>query len=80
MNKLFSVHEGLKQEVKSLNLKNNNLKLEAEKLEKQIVELKEKNKILRLTGKDHGDGNREVKLKVNEIVREVDKCIAQLNR
>lgn len=80
MNKLLSVHESLKQEVKRLNLKNNDLQLEAEKLAKQIVELKERNKILRLTGKDQGDGNREVKLKVNEIVREVDKCIAQLNR
>ena len=46
----------------------------------EIDELKEKNKILRIA-KPYGDGNnREIKLKINEIVREVDKCIAQLNQ
>jgi len=43
-------------------------------------ELKEKNKILRIAGGQKGEGNREMKLKINEIVREVDKCIAQLNQ
>lgn len=43
-------------------------------------ELREKNKILRIAGGQKGEGNREMKLKINEIVREVDKCIAQLNQ
>ncbi|MEQ8623991.1 MAG: hypothetical protein RJQ00_04025 [Vicingaceae bacterium] len=44
------------------------------------IELREKNKILRIAGGQKGEGNREMKLKINEIVREVDKCIAQLNQ
>ena len=51
----------------------------AAKLE-ELDELKEKNKILRIAGKTNEGDNREIKLKINEIVREVDKCIAQLNQ
>ena len=45
----------------------------------EIKELEEKNKILRIAGGQKGD-NREIKLKINEMIREVDKCIAQLNQ
>lgn len=54
----------------------NNLASMTEELE----ELKEKNKILRIAGNNGESDNREIKLKINEIVREVDKCIAQLNQ
>lgn len=47
---------------------------------KELEELKEKNKILRIAGNNGESDNREIKLKINEIVREVDKCIAQLNQ
>ena len=47
---------------------------------KELDELIEKNKILRIAGKSDENDNREIKLKINEIVREVDKCIAQLNQ
>ncbi len=43
-------------------------------------ELREKNNILRIAGGNGEEGSREIKLKINEIVREVDKCIAQLNQ
>ena len=46
----------------------------------ELDELKEKNKILRIANQNHDGDNREIKLKINEIVREVDKCIAQLNQ
>lgn len=49
--------------------------------EKEIEELMEKNKILRIAGgATREEDSREIKLKINEIVREVDKCIAQLNQ
>jgi hypothetical protein len=46
----------------------------------ELDELKEKNKILRIAKLNNEGDNREIKLKINEIVREVDKCIAQLNQ
>ena len=48
--------------------------------EQEIEKLVEKNKILRIAGASKGGDSREIKLKINEIVREVDKCIAQLNQ
>jgi phenylalanyl-tRNA synthetase alpha subunit len=65
----------------------NNTRRELEELKKksveqemEIEELIEKNKILRIAGGSSEGDSREVKLKINEIVREVDKCIAQLNQ
>lgn len=66
--------------------KNKELKENLEQLKEKLVaqdgeieKLIEKNKILRIAGGSKGGDNREIKLKINEIVREVDKCIAQLN-
>ena len=46
----------------------------------EIEELVEKNKILRIASGSNDGSSREVKFKINEIVREVDKCIAKLNQ
>jgi len=54
-----------------------------EKIESQkitIRDLEEKTKIKNLAGRIEVGETREVKLKINELVREIDKCIAQLNR
>lgn len=56
------------------------LKIQLESAHKKVEELEEKNKILRIAKGSQEGGNREIKLKINEIVREVDKCIAQLNQ
>ena len=56
------------------------LKEKSVQQEKEIEKLVEKNKILRIAGGSNEGGSREIKLKINEIVREVDKCIAQLNQ
>lgn len=72
---------------KELEVELKETKSRLEELEEQLAsksqeleELIEKNKILRIAGKSDENDNREIKLKINEIVREVDKCIAQLNQ
>jgi len=47
-----------------------------------IDDLNEKNKMLKIAGALSGDGEEqsEAKQKINELVREIDKCIALLNR
>ncbi|MEC8603031.1 MAG: hypothetical protein VXY47_01650 [Bacteroidota bacterium] len=51
--------------------------------ESQLIELKEKYKILKmskkLVGGEIGE-SKELKLKINEMVKEIDKCIALLNK
>ncbi|MBL4668346.1 MAG: hypothetical protein HRT73_15160 [Flavobacteriales bacterium] len=67
--------------------KNEKLSDEVEKIRKelteknqQILELNNKVKLLRIAGGVGGESTKEVKLKINEMVREIDKCIAQINR
>ena len=51
--------------------------------ESQLIELKEKYKILKMSKKlDGGEigESKELKHKINEMVKEIDKCIALLNK
>ena len=52
-----------------------------QKQKENFSELEEKNKVLKLANNISGaEGkNTEVKLKINELVREIDKCIALVN-
>jgi exopolyphosphatase/pppGpp-phosphohydrolase len=45
-----------------------------------IRQLEDENKLTRLAQKLPETGNLDLKLKINELVREIDKCIALLNR
>jgi len=67
---------------------NENLSNEIEKIRQeltdknqQISELNNKVKLLNIAKSvGGGESTKEVKLKINEMVREIDKCIAQINR
>ncbi len=48
--------------------------------ERTIKSLEEKNKLLKIAKTlETKEGNVEAKLKINELVREIDKCIGLLN-
>jgi hypothetical protein len=53
-----------------------------EELETLNSKLDEQNKAIRIARHVSGDTDKNlaIKLKINELVREIDKCIAQLNR
>jgi chromosome segregation ATPase len=74
-NKIKSDYE----ELKSLN---EALETKLGESEKKIKELEIKNERFRLSGALLGEGENagEAKRKINELVREIDKCIALLNR
>lgn len=79
--------EQLIRQKKTSDLELDSLKNQLEEMKKSNLEqqreieaLKEKNKILRIAGGAKEGDTREIKLKINEMVREVDKCIAQLNQ
>ena len=52
------------------------------KLEQEKVELIQKNEYLKIAAHilSGVDENREAKMKINTLVREIDKCIALLNK
>lgn len=64
---------------KKITLLNN----EKQELEEIVKQLKEQVKMLKLAKQIDGEekeNNKDVKLMINEMVREIDKCIALLNK
>jgi peptidoglycan hydrolase CwlO-like protein len=79
---LLANYQHLKEE---LNVSSQMVDELSKKLEVQnntIQQLNEKNKVLKLSSSMQGDqgDNKAAKQKINELVREIDKCIALLNK
>ena len=78
--KLLLKHE----EANNLNVKLNaqleKSQQEIENTRDMVQELKEKNKILKLSVSLSGEDTVATKKKINDLVREIDKCIALLNK
>ncbi len=81
LNEVLDSHHSLSQE--NLKMKEQLLSAEQSLKErsKQVEELKEKLKVISLAKRFDGeesDDKKELKLKINEMMRELDKCIAVL--
>ncbi len=79
---LFSEFKQLENEKSSLEEKVLSLKEEIEKLEQEKTELSQKNVQLKIAARllSEKDEGGEAKQKINFLVREIDKCIALLNK
>ena len=81
LNNLLSAYQ--KEKEINLNLSQENVSLVSEirQKNKQINDLKDKIKLMSISKSvDVSKGDiRQTKLKINEYIREIDKCIAQLN-
>jgi uncharacterized coiled-coil DUF342 family protein len=51
-----------------------------EEKNQQIKELTNKVNVLKISGSVGNESTKDVKLKINELVREIDSCIAQINK
>ncbi len=82
VNKLMQLHIKVKKENEKLQLEKDKLLNILEEHRSSIGELEENNKRIRLAKSlaSSGDGSSDLKLKINEMVREIDKCIAYLNK
>lgn len=77
---LIERYQVLKKENEVLRRNLDHLQQDVSRKEEEIASLLDKNRILRIAGGSTKGDKREIKLKINELVREVDKCIAQLNK
>jgi predicted RNase H-like nuclease (RuvC/YqgF family) len=80
---LISMYEDQKSKAGDLQKQNLELHKEVERLEKKLSELDRKFenlKIAKVLSSLPGEDIHDTKLQVNRIVREIDKCIALLNR
>ena len=82
LDELFYRYNNLKTEVVNLRSGNKELRLALEDREIKIKELELKYERVRLSGALMGEGEnaREAKKKINDLVREIDRCVALLNR
>jgi len=79
---VISLYEGSREQVGLLEMELNRLKEKVQTQEKRINELnsnKNQNNLAEAFLKSNGDPH-EARLKINNIVREIDKCIALLNK
>lgn len=79
---LFENYNSLENEKLLLEEKILSLKNEMENLEKEKLELGRKNEQLKIASQilSGNDESRDAKQKINFLVREIDKCIALLNK
>jgi|TARA_B100001758_G_C17968031_1_gene381802 predicted nuclease with TOPRIM domain len=82
--------ENLQKKNNNVNLKNADLENELSQLKEdkknllnEITALNDKIKMLKLAKNIEGSGeekNKDLKLMINEMVREIDKCVALINK
>ena len=79
---LVSEHKSLKEQIKTLKLENQELKQGMRVRDEQISGFHNQLKITKIVDNLHPeDGSvSELKKKVDEYIREIDKCIAHLSR
>lgn len=79
--KLVMLHKKSVQETEQLKSENDFLRKKLNEKKVELTEAKEQNKVLKLAKSIEGKGsNTEIKLKINELVREIDKCITLVNK
>jgi|SRR5690606_31250467 uncharacterized coiled-coil DUF342 family protein len=79
---LINEHKGLKDEINALRNENQELKEAIRQRDEQIAGFHNQLKITKIVNNLHPeDGSvSELKKKVDEYIREIDKCIAHLSR
>ena len=81
LEELFQRYDVLKARIADLKSENLLLKDHIQKRDNKIRELEVKYERIRITGALMGEGENgiEAKRKINELVREIDRCVALLN-
>lgn len=81
IDRLIAKHEALKEENQSLKQQMNDASKAVKEKDQVIDKLNEQIKVLSMAKSLSGDSgaNKDMKLKINELVREIDKCISLLN-
>ena len=80
IDKLIKLYISSLEQNKSLESKIQDLQSELENLQRDIIDGLKKLIIIRVASAiSEGNGSYEAKMRINQLVREIDKCIALLN-
>jgi len=79
---LFERYNDLRTKNRDLKNENDTLKRYIEERELKIRDLEKRYERIKISGAlmGEGEGGAEAKKKINELVREIDRCVALLNR
>jgi len=83
VSKLIQLYQSVEKKKEEILTENDKLQSDLSDKDETINKLKEKIKLLRITksvSAQDDDKNKESRQKINEYVREIDKCIALLNK
>ena len=78
--KLVEKHQVVIEQNKQLLNEVLEFKVDLNKRNQQLSEMENKIKVLKISKSVDSESTKDVKLKINEMVREIDKCIAQINK
>ena len=80
--KLINLHTQLVKENQQLKMIQSQLTEEIKRSHQQVADLEEKNKLIKMAQAVSGtdQNTRDLKLKINEYIREIDRCLALINR
>jgi hypothetical protein len=80
--KLVDLSKALQERNDLINLENQSIKVALETSENKRKDLEEKLRVLKLAKSLKGTSEKtlDIKQKINEFVREIDKCIVLLNK
>lgn len=78
--RLVEKYQQIRSENEQLSAKNLVLKEELVQKSQQIEALENNLKLLKLAKSVDKESTKDVKLKINEMVREIDKCIAKISQ
>ena len=82
LQKLITAYQKVKSEKLDLQINNDALTLKLKDQEEKILTLQDKVKLMSISKSVdiNQEGVKATRLKINEYVREIDKCIALLNK
>jgi predicted nucleic acid-binding Zn-ribbon protein len=82
LDELFDRYNNLRLEIDNLRNVNEELTINLQERDNRIKELELKYERVKLSGALLGEGEnaQEAKRKINELVREIDRCVTLLNR
>jgi len=79
---LLNDHKSLKDEIRTIKLENHELRTDLRKRDEQLANFKNQIKITKIVDyiNPEDESISELKRKVEEYIREIDKCIAHVSR
>ena len=80
LKKLIEVNKNLRLQLNVVHAENQGLKEEIKRKEEELNNFQNRYKISKIVGHVAADGNTaELKSKINEYIKEIDRCIAHLS-